>query len=110
MKLLKTIGKLILLIFIALIVSTLSMRIKMGTDSSESATIGIQTKRGFPIAYATTAPGLAWTQYDGLRFKLNTLAWVLIFTGIKSGMRQIRKRSSIKKAQLKVSPEVDQRS
>ena len=67
-----------LLVLVALILSTLSMFIKMGVDTTASENIGIISQWGFPIHYRITAPGLAWAQFDALRFFLNVLVWFTV--------------------------------
>jgi hypothetical protein len=90
----KTIGKIVLVGIIAVIFSVLSIRIQTGTDTSESETIGIQKKYGFPISFQTTAPGLAWAQYDPTRFGLNTLTWITLLGLIAFGMKRMKKTGS----------------
>ena len=96
----KMIGKWVIVAIIAVIISALSMKIHTGTDTSESETIGIQKKYGFPISYQITAPGLAWAQYDPIRFGLNTVAWILIVGAITSGSKRMMKRGSNKALQV----------
>ncbi|MGC3991255.1 MAG: hypothetical protein QM796_16560 [Chthoniobacteraceae bacterium] len=36
-----------------------------GHDDTQEATVGIITKYGLPFSFASTAPGYAWTQFDG---------------------------------------------
>jgi len=66
----------------ALVLSALSMLIKTGTDTIESKTIGIVTKWGFPIHYRITASGLAWAQFNGIRFWLNSAVWLAALLSI----------------------------
>jgi hypothetical protein len=73
----KTMGEWILLVLVGLTVSVFSMFIQAGTDDSERETIGIQKKSGFPVAYRTTAPGLAWADYNGVHFVANTVVWTI---------------------------------
>ncbi len=95
----KLIGKWVIVGTIAVIISALSIEIQTGTDTSESETIGIQKKYGFPISYQTTAPGLAWAQYDPIRFGLNTTAWILIVGTITIGSKRMNKRGSNNRVQ-----------
>jgi len=78
----KKIMQMALLTFIALVLSGLSMFIKIGTDITEKDTIGIISRWGFPIHYKITAPGLAWAQFDGARWGLNTIAWLAVLVAI----------------------------
>ena len=95
----KMIGKWIIVGVIAVIFSVLSVNIQTGSDTSTSETIGIQRKYGFPISYQTTAPGLAWAQYDLIRFGLNTATWILIARAITFGSKRMIKRGSNKGVQ-----------
>ncbi len=36
-----------------------------GHDYSQEDTVGVITKYGLPFTFASTAPGYAWTQFDG---------------------------------------------
>ena len=36
-----------------------------GHDYTQEDTVGVITKHGLPFAFASTAPGYAWTQFDG---------------------------------------------
>jgi hypothetical protein len=92
----KTFGKLAIVGIIAVIFSTLSMRIQMGTDTSESEAIGITKNYGFPIWYQTTTPGLSWAQYDPIRFWLNTGVWVLFVGASAVGLKRVKKAGSNK--------------
>ncbi|MFA6562941.1 MAG: hypothetical protein WCV00_13610 [Verrucomicrobiia bacterium] len=91
MKWMKTIGKWFVLILAGLTVSVLSMFIQIGTDDSERETIGIQKKWGFPIPYKTTAPGLAWAEFNGIRFRVNTVVWIIVFGVLADTMRRIKR-------------------
>ena len=95
----KMIGKWILVGVIAVIFSVLSVKIHTGSDASTAETIGIQKIYGFPISYHTTAPGLAWAQYDPIRFGLNTVSWILIVGAITVGSKRMIKRGSNKGVQ-----------
>ncbi len=94
MKWMKTIGKWILLVLVGLTVSVFSMFIRVGSDASERATIGIQTKWGFPVSYRTTAPGLAWADYNGLRFGANTLVWAIGMAVLLAAIGRTKKGSN----------------
>ena len=71
----KKITQITLLALFALVLSGLSMFIKTGTDTTESETIGVVSKWGFPIHYRVTAAGLAWAQFDAMRFWMNSIVW-----------------------------------
>ena len=75
----------------ALVVSSISMLIPVGTDATDKDTIGIQRKWGFPIAYRRTAPGMAWAQLDGTRFSINTCSWCLLVAAGWFGVKSRRK-------------------
>jgi hypothetical protein len=94
MKWMKTIGKWILLLLVGLSVSVFSMFIQVGTDDSERETIGIQKKWGFPVAYRTTAPGLAWADYSGIRFGANTVAWIIGLAAVLAASSRMRRGSN----------------
>jgi hypothetical protein len=91
MKWMKAIGRWFVLILAGLTVSFFSMFIQMGTDDSERETIGIQKKWGFPIPYKATAPGLAWAEFDGTRFRINTAVWIIVFGVLASTRRRMKK-------------------
>ncbi len=41
-----------------------SFFVPTGHDYSQEQTVGVITQRGFPIPFAFSAPGYAWTQFD----------------------------------------------
>jgi len=67
-----------LLVLVALVLSGLSMFIRTGADVTQSETIGVVSKWGFPVHYRSTAPGLARAQFDDVLFWLNSIAWFVI--------------------------------
>ncbi|HBA82996.1 MAG TPA: hypothetical protein DCZ95_02775 [Verrucomicrobia bacterium] len=71
-----------LLALFALVLSGLSMFIKTGTDGTQSETIGVVSKWGFPIHYRATAPGLSRAQFDTMRFWMNSIAWFTVLIAI----------------------------
>ncbi len=84
-------------LIIGLLASVATLFIQTGTDDSETAAIGVQKKWGFPIVYRTTASGLAWADFNGHRFVLNTVAWVVVVGAIWAGTRRwnaARRRTS----------------
>ena len=103
----KTIGKWMLVGMFAVIFSVLSAKIHNGSDASTTETIGIQKKYGFPISYQTTAPGLAWAQYDPFRFGLNTFAWILVVGAITLGSKRMIKKGSQAISEKSPSPTSD---
>jgi len=94
MKQMKTIKKWLLLVLVGLTVSIFSMFIQVGTDDSERDTIGIQKKWGFPVAYRMTAPGLAWPDYNGLRFGANTVVWTIGLAVAIASVKRMKKGSN----------------
>ena len=94
MKWIRQTGIVVLLAVVSIVGSVLSMRIQMGTDDSDRETIGIQQKRGFPITYRTTAPGLSWADFNGFRFGMNTLAWATLLGTAWILANKLKKRSS----------------
>ena len=98
MKMMKTIGIVLLASFLALLVSAFSMGVRVGTDAVEKETIGIQTKWGFPVWYKTTAPGLAWAQFSGARFAVNAGVWFVVITSVLLGVRSKRRNRSSNQA------------
>ena len=75
----------------ALLVSLLTMNIETGAVASESETIGVQKKYGFPIVFLTTAPGLSRAQFSPLRFGVNTILWISVISVTVVGLKNIRK-------------------
>lgn len=65
----------------------------MGKDKSEIDTIGVQTITGFPIPYRTTAPGLAWAQFNIIGWGLNTGAWLLIMSSAIFGVHILKRKT-----------------
>ena len=63
----------ILRVIVTLLVSPLvggillaaSFFVVSGHDYTQEATVGVITKHGLPFSFASTAPGYAWTQFDG---------------------------------------------
>lgn len=104
----KTFGIWLLAVGIAVILSTLSMKIQTGIDTSESETIGVQSKYGFPIHFQTTASGLAWAQYDLVRFGINTVVWSLFVGATATGWRRMKKRGANKASQAIDAPSAPQ--
>lgn len=90
----KTIGKWILLVLVGLTVSVVSMFIQFGTDDSERETIGIQKKWGFPVTYRTTAPGLAWADFNGIRFGANTVVWTTGLASLLAAIGRMKRGSN----------------
>ena len=94
MKWMKTIGRWLLLAIVGLTVSVFSMFIQVGTDDSERDTIGIQKKWGFPVPYRMTAPGLAWANYNALRFGANTVVWTIGLATAIAVIKRMKKGSN----------------
>ncbi len=82
------------------VVSALSMFMPVGTNESEIHTIGIQTLSGFPFPYRTTAPGLAWADFNPVAFGANTFAWAAILSVLAIWIMNRRKRKSSNKSLL----------
>lgn len=91
-KIMRIVDRVAIICLAALIASSISMFISTGIDASAEATIGIQKNWGFPVAFRWTAPGLAWAQFDGICFLINTLAWCLIIEAGLLGIRSFRKK------------------
>jgi len=72
----------VLLALLALMLSGLSIFIKTGTDATDSETIGVVSKWGFPIHFLASAPGLARAQFVAQRFWLNTAFWLAILAAV----------------------------
>ena len=66
----------------AVVLCGLSMFIKTGADATESGTIGVISKWGFPIHYGSTAAGWTWTHYDARRFWMNSIAWFAVLMAV----------------------------
>jgi hypothetical protein len=79
----KRILQIILFALVAVILSALSMFIKMGADTTQSKTVGVIFQWGFPIHYRSTASGWTWAQFDGARFWLNSLSWFAVLMSIR---------------------------
>ena len=97
-------SKWIFVVLVSVIFSTLSMKIQVGTDTAESETIGVQKKYGFPISYQTTAPGLAWAQYDLIKFGLNTVVWIMFIGATAAGWKRMKKKGSNQPPQSTAAP------
>jgi hypothetical protein len=90
----KTIGKWISLVLVGLSVSVFSMFIQVGADDSARETIGIRKKWGFPVAYRTTAPGLARADYNVIRFWENTFLWLIGLAFFAVGISRMKRGSN----------------
>lgn len=71
-----------LLALLALILSGLSICIKTGADATDSETIGIVSKWGFPIHFLASAPGLSRPQFVAQRFWMNAATWFALLTAV----------------------------
>ena len=73
-----------------------SLFVKVGYDWSEEATVGVITKRGLPIPFATNAPGYAWTQFNGSAAIADYLMFVSLILLILLFLRRAIKPSTIR--------------
>ncbi len=85
------------ILLVACVLSLFSMFIPVGTNESEVHTIGIQTLSGFPVPYRTTAPGLAWADFNIVAFGANTLTWVAVLALLTIWIMRRRNRGSSNK-------------
>jgi len=72
----------VLLALLALILSGFSIFVKAGTDATDSETIGVVSKWGFPIHFLFSAPGKARAQFVAQQFWLNATAWLAILAAV----------------------------
>ena len=77
----KKIGESLLAVFFALISGTALFALS----------VGVISKHGFPIPFAFTAPGYAWTQFDGIAALTNYVTLVTLMFVLLTVLRQATK-------------------
>lgn len=81
----------LLFVLVALTTSALTLFLKSGTDATALETIGVVSRWGVPIYFRTTAPGLTWAQFDGPRFLLNSILWLVAWCFIAMIFRRVKR-------------------
>lgn len=80
-------------IAIAFFLSGFTVIIQTGVDTAYSDSVGIIRYWGFPIHYCSKAPGLAWAEYDPMRFLLNSFVWFIFLMAFWFYRRKIGQKS-----------------